>query len=77
MAVLVVETFRGKILGIPIGLYSAFVLEEKYGFNKKTLGLFFYDELMGTLLNLVICPIFLYGFLWVMDIGGEYFFLYG
>lgn len=31
-------------LAIPFGLYSSFVVEERHGFNKSTLGLFFADK---------------------------------
>ena len=33
------------IIGIPFRYYRTFVIEEKYGFNKTTPGLFFFDQL--------------------------------
>jgi STE24 endopeptidase len=39
------------LLRIPLSLYSHFVLEEKYGFNKMTLGTFLMDLLKGVLLG--------------------------
>lgn len=32
------------IIGLPFSLYSTFVVEERHGFNKQTLGLFFADK---------------------------------
>lgn len=39
---------------LPFSLYSTFVVEEKHGFNKQTLGLFFSDMIKGILLGIVI-----------------------
>lgn len=32
------------IIGLPFSFYSTFVVEERHGFNKQTLGLFFADK---------------------------------
>lgn len=42
------------ILSLPFQLYTTFVIEEKFGFNKTTLKIFFTDKLKGYLLSLVI-----------------------
>jgi STE24 endopeptidase len=42
------------ILTLPFQLYSIFVIEEKYGFNKTTIKTFFADKLKGYLLAAVI-----------------------
>ena len=42
------------ILTIPFQLYSIFVIEEKYGFNKTTVGTFIADKLKGYLLAALI-----------------------
>jgi STE24 endopeptidase len=42
------------ILTIPFQLYSTFVIEERYGFNKTTLKLFIIDKLKGYLLSAFI-----------------------
>ncbi len=39
------DSAKDLVLGLPWGLYSAFVLEEKHGFNRQTLNLFFVDKL--------------------------------
>lgn len=42
------------IIGLPFQLYSTFVIEEKYGFNKTTLRTFFFDKAKGYLLAAAI-----------------------
>lgn len=42
------------VFSIPFSLYSQFVIEEKFGFNTMTVGLFFSDELKGLVLSVII-----------------------
>lgn len=42
------------ILSLPFQLYSTFVIEERYGFNKTTVKTFFVDKLKGYLLGALI-----------------------
>jgi len=42
------------LLSTPFSLYSTFVIEEKYGFNKTTLKTYFIDKLKGYLLAILI-----------------------
>lgn len=42
------------ILTLPFQLHSTFVIEEKYGFNKTTVGTFFLDKIKGYFLAAVI-----------------------
>jgi STE24 endopeptidase len=38
-----------NVVHLPFSLYSTFVIEQRHGFNKQTLGLFFLDKLkVGT-----------------------------
>ena len=69
-----IETIRSLIIDTPIDIYSSFVIEEKHGFNKKTAKLFIYDLCVGTALKIGFTFPILYGFLAVVDYGGEYFF---
>lgn len=49
----------GQIVGLPFSIYSTFVIEEKYGFNKTTPKTFVLDLLKGLLLTVLIgAPIF-------------------
>ena len=42
------------LISLPFELYDTFVIEEKFGFNKMTLGTFFGDKLKGLLLAVVL-----------------------
>ena len=42
------------ILGLPASLYSTFVIEEKYGFNKTTLKTFIRDRIVGLFLAVLL-----------------------
>jgi len=42
------------LINLPFALYSTFVIEEKFGFNKTTLGTFFIDKLKGYFILLLI-----------------------
>jgi len=43
-----------SLISIPFDLYGTFVIEEKYGFNKTTIGTFVMDKVKGLLLSVVI-----------------------
>jgi STE24 endopeptidase len=47
-------TIASDILTIPFQIYSTFVIEEKYGFNKTTPKIFIMDKLKGYLLSALI-----------------------
>jgi STE24 endopeptidase len=55
---------------LPIDLYKTFVLEEKFGFNKMSLSLFFKDLMIGLAVSAIIGSIFIAGLLWVMETAG-------
>lgn len=46
--------FVSDVIGIPFDLYSTFVIEEKYGFNKITPKIYVLDKLKSSLLAIVI-----------------------
>lgn len=51
--------FLLEIIGIPFSVYSTFVIEEKYGFNKTTVKIFISDIIKNLILTAVIgLPIF-------------------
>jgi STE24 endopeptidase len=61
------------IISLPFSLYNTFVIEQKFGFNKTTLGLFIIDKIKGyaifiVLGSLVITPL-LYFFHVYSEIG--------
>ncbi len=64
------------ILSTPFALYDTFVIEEKFGFNKSTIGLFFLDKLKGWLLGAIIGGGILALIVWFYGISGNFFWLY-
>ena len=74
--------FFGVIMSIsgaintPFELYSTFVIEEKFGFNKTTPETYILDKLKGILLGIVIGGGLLSLIIWFYNISGEMFWLY-
>lgn len=64
------------VLGIPAALYSQFVIEARFGFNRTTLGLFLIDRLKGCLISLVISAVVLFVLFAFMDRAGSFWWLY-
>ena len=65
--------FASDLLELPVEYYSTFVIEEKYGFNKTTLGTFFADKIKGYALTIVIGGGLLLLFLWLIEQMGQDF----
>ncbi|MDB9786987.1 M48 family metallopeptidase [Bacteriovoracaceae bacterium] len=77
MGLFAIYSLISLIIGIPESLYSTFVLEEKYGFNKTTYKTFFVDFIKQISLGLLIgVPIFL-GLVHIMRGLGDYWWLWG
>ncbi|KAG0316090.1 CAAX prenyl protease 1 [Dissophora globulifera] len=72
----VLMTVFSTIVSLPFSLYSTFVIEERHGFNKQTLRLYFTDMIKGHLVGGAIGMPFLAGFLKIIKIGGESFYYY-
>jgi STE24 endopeptidase len=64
------------ILTIPFQIYSLFVIEEKYGFNKTTRKTFIKDKIKGYLLALFFGGAILFIFLWLAISLGQVFWIY-
>jgi STE24 endopeptidase len=64
------------VTSIPFSLYSTFVVEEKHGFNKQTLGLFVTDMIKSQILMAVIMLPFMSLFLWIIKSTGDNFYVY-
>lgn len=64
------------LLRIPLSLYSHFVLEEKYGFNKMTLGTFLIDLLKGVLLGAALGGPILTLIFWLYQKAGALWWLW-
>ncbi len=63
------------ILTTPFSLYDTFVIEEKYGFNKSSIKLFFTDKLKSWLLGAVIGGAILSLIIWFYMATGKWFWL--
>lgn len=68
--------FISFLLGLPQSIYSTFVLEEKFGFNKTTPKTFVLDLVKGAILGAIIGLPIIYGILWIMNALGDYWWTY-
>ena len=64
------------LLGLPFSLYSTFVIEERFGFNKTTAKTFALDLLKGIVLAAVIGGPLLAAVLWFFEITGSMAWIY-
>ncbi len=63
--------FIFQIIGMPFSLYSQFRIEERFGFNKMTVRLYWIDKAKGLLISLLVSVPLLYGLFFLMDtLGG-------
>lgn len=60
-----------EIFSLPYSYVHTFVLEEKYGFNRSTLGTFFSDHLKGWVLGLLLGGPLLWALFWFFQNSGE------
>lgn len=73
---LLLATVFSTVTSLPWSLYSTFVIEERHGFNKQTLGFYFKDLLKKQLVSLAIAIPVISILLWIIKWGGAYFFVY-
>lgn len=64
------------IAGLPFSLYSTFVIEERFGFNRTTLKTFVLDTLKGALLLIVLGGPLLALILWFFEATGQLAWVY-
>lgn len=76
ISVILVFSFISSMLDLPFSLYSTFVIEEKFGFNRTTIKTFISDMLKGSLLGLAIGVPLLYVILWLMEQTGDQWWIY-
>lgn len=72
---LVMNVFN-YFVNLPFSLYSTFVVEQKHGFNKMTLGFYIKDQIKKFIVTQVIMMPILAGLIIIVHAGGEYFFFY-
>lgn len=61
---------------LPFDYYKTFVVDEKYGFNKMTPGMFFSDLVKHSIVGIALGAPILFAALWLMQGAGEYWWLY-
>ncbi len=66
----------GVVIDLPLSIYNTFVIEERFGFNKITPGLFVTDLGKGFLLSLLVGVPILLTILWLMESMGTYWWIY-
>ncbi|MFZ6875043.1 M48 family metallopeptidase [Undibacterium sp. Di27W] len=76
ICLLVAFTIISSVIEFPFTYYSQFVLEEKFGFNKMTLGLFFTDMIKNTLIGAVLGLPLIWVILTLMEKAGSLWWLY-
>ncbi len=76
LALLAVFTLLGSLIELPFSLYKTFVIEQNFGFNKTTPGLWLKDGLkalvVGALIGLPLAGLIL----WMMAATGAYWWLW-
>lgn len=76
LALIAAVTLIGSVIDLPFDYYKQFRLEEKFGFNKMTPGLFFSDMLKHTLVGAVIGLPLIWVTLALMEKAGALWWLY-
>ncbi len=76
LSLVVAVMVLSSILSLPFSLYRQFRLEERFGFNKMTLRLFFVDLIKGALLGALIGLPLLAAVLWLMAAAGQWWWFY-
>lgn len=66
-----------QLIGIPLGLYSQFVIEQRFGFNTTKLRLWALDRLKGLAVSLALAVPLLLGLFWFISRAGALWWLYG
>lgn len=64
------------LMSLPLKVYSTFVIEERFGFNKTDVRTFVMDRLKGAVLAVVLGALFLSGVLWLMKATGAHWWVY-
>ena len=65
-----------SLMSLPLKVYSTFVVEERFGFNKTDVRTFVMDRIKGTVLAVLLGAPFLLGVLWLMKATGAYWWVY-
>ena len=75
-ALIVTVLVLQALIGLPLGLYRTFGIEQRFGFNRMTFRLFVVDLLKGLALAAVLGLPLLIAVLWLMGAAGRYWWLW-
>ena len=73
----IIPGFLNALLDLPFDYYQAFVLEEKYGFNRSTLKIWILDHLKTGLLSLLLFTPVFFLILWLIQAAPQYWWVWG
>lgn len=76
VALMAIQHYLMLPFSIPFDLYRQFVIEEKFGFNKSTFGLYCSDFLKSEAITIAIGTPLLVTLLKIIEWGGPYFYVY-
>ena len=65
-----------SLVDLPFDYYKTFTIDARFGFNKMTRAMFFYDMVKQSALGLVLGAPILFAALWLMQGAGQYWWLY-
>lgn len=65
-----------QITDLPFSLYSTFVIEDRHGFNKQTIWLYFRDLFKGIFISILIGPPIVAAIIFIVQKGGPYLAIY-
>jgi len=65
-----------SVIDIPFDYYKTFTVDEKFGFNKMTRGMFYSDLVKHTIVGVILGAPILFAALWLMQGAGTYWWLY-
>lgn len=65
-----------QITELPFSLYSTFVIEDRHGFNKQTIWLYFRDIFKGIFISILIGPPIVAAIIFIVQKGGPYLAIY-
>lgn len=73
---LCIVNFIGIWKDLPFTIYNTFVLEERHGFNKQTVGFFIKDQIKAFFVGQSLTIPIVAAIIYIVQIGGDYFFIW-